>query len=35
MNSYEKIPYYFGESPISKVILNGKYYCWIKLINFN
>ena len=27
MDSYEKIPYYFGESPISEVILNGKYYC--------
>ena len=27
MDSYQKIPYYFGESPISEVILNGKYYC--------
>ena len=27
MDSYQKIPYYFGESLISEVILNGKYYC--------
>ena len=26
MDSYEKIPYFFGENPVSEVILNGKYY---------
>jgi len=26
MDSYEKIPYIFGENPVSEVILNGKYY---------